>query len=221
MNEGSGMSVTVELSCECGSVKGQATVSPKSGTRIVCECRDCQTFAQFLGRTERILDRHGGTDIFQLTPSQVTIAQGRERIKCIRLSERGMIRFYADCCKTPIANTLGSAKIAFMGLIHSFTNHGSRDRDLDIGPVRTRGNIQNLQNLSAKEAEVANRYLPFLGTLGMMLMGWVRAKHAPSPLFDLSTGKPISTPRILSPEERAKLRAQTIGPIDPTKKGES
>ena len=66
------MSNQVNLSCECGEVKGIAhNITPKTGNHIVCMCIDCQTFAHYLGKEEDILDEYGGSHIFQVTPSQI------------------------------------------------------------------------------------------------------------------------------------------------------
>ena len=103
------MSTEVPLKCSCGSVQGVARdVSPKTGNRLVCMCDDCQAYAHHLGRAEHILDRNGGTEVFQLTPSQLTLTEGREHLRCLRLKEKGLMRWYAGCCNTPVANTLAS-----------------------------------------------------------------------------------------------------------------
>jgi len=44
-------------------------VSPSTGLRFVCYCKDCQAFARFLERAD-VLDPAGGTDIFQMPPAR-------------------------------------------------------------------------------------------------------------------------------------------------------
>ena len=64
--------VDIPMRCRCGYMRGVASaVSPSAGFRFVCYCKDCQACARFLKRPD-ILDAGGGTDIFQLPPSQVT-----------------------------------------------------------------------------------------------------------------------------------------------------
>lgn len=59
----------IPLRCRCRHVRGVASeVTPASGFRFVCYCKDCQTFARFLGQAD-ILDAAGGTDIFQMPPA--------------------------------------------------------------------------------------------------------------------------------------------------------
>src|SRR5579871_159514 len=109
---------TVPLRCRCGEVRGIARqVSPKGGFRVVCYCEDCQTFARFLQR-EDVLDAAGGTDIFQMPPARVELVAGLDAVRCLRLSERGVLRWYTDCCRTPIANSAGPG-FPIIGMIHS------------------------------------------------------------------------------------------------------
>lgn len=50
------------LRCTCGQVRGVAiNVSPSTGFRFVCYCKDCQAFAHFLER-KGVLNQAGGTD---------------------------------------------------------------------------------------------------------------------------------------------------------------
>jgi hypothetical protein len=96
----------VPLRCRCRHVRGVAIdVSPSSGFRFVCYCEDCQAFARFLGRAD-VLDWAGGTDIFQMPPGRVKLTSGMDAMRCLRLSPKSrVLRWYADCCRTPIGNT--------------------------------------------------------------------------------------------------------------------
>jgi Family of unknown function (DUF6151) len=65
--------LNLPLRCRCGRVRGVASnVSPSSGFRFVCYCKDCQAFARFLKRPD-VLDPAGGTDIFQMPPGRVKL----------------------------------------------------------------------------------------------------------------------------------------------------
>ena len=67
------------LQCRCGRVRGLASgISPSSGFRFVCYCKDCQAFARFLERPD-VLDPAGGTDIFQMPPARVKLNAGYGR----------------------------------------------------------------------------------------------------------------------------------------------
>jgi hypothetical protein len=122
------MPTNVALGCRCGRVRGLALgVSPDSTGHVVCYCDDCQAFARFL-ELPGIMDARGGTDIFQVPPARVRITEGLDGLECMRLSEKGLLRWYARCCRTPIGNTV-SARVPFIGIIHAF-----RSREGDAPP---------------------------------------------------------------------------------------
>src|SRR5437764_10728853 len=103
------MSQDAELSCRCGQVRGRVkNAGPRTVNRVVCYCDDCQAFAHHLGRAD-LLDAHGGSDIVQVAPASLAFHRGAERIVGLRLTPKGLYRWYADCCKTPLGNTLGPA----------------------------------------------------------------------------------------------------------------
>lgn len=78
------------LRCECGKVRGRfLDASPRATPRIVCYCADCQAFVRFLKRGD-LLDVHGGTDIVQTAPANLEITEGRNQIRCVRLSAKGL-----------------------------------------------------------------------------------------------------------------------------------
>src|SRR5215831_20849654 len=96
--------VDLPLRCQCGRMRGVASdVSPSTGFRVVCYCKDCQAFAHFLDRAD-VLDPAGGTDIFQMPPGRLKLTAGTDAMRCLRLSNK-VLRWYSDCCRTPIANT--------------------------------------------------------------------------------------------------------------------
>ncbi|MBI3204178.1 MAG: hypothetical protein HYZ29_21760 [Myxococcales bacterium] len=198
----------IPLRCTCGAVKGVAReVSPRRGTRVVCMCIDCQTYAQFLGRADEILDAHGGTDIFQLAPGQLEIQQGADRLRCVRLSAKGAMRWYADCCKTPVGNTAPSPRIPFVGVPHLFMDHGASPdgRERDLGPVRFR--VQAEDGHGEVPPGSHPRFPPRLlaRTLFFLLRTRLTGLARPTPFWD-DRGQPSVTPLVLSKAERAELR---------------
>ena len=50
-------------------------------------------------------DPAGETDKFQVPPGRVKLTAGTEAVRSLRLSETGVLRWFADCCRTPIGNT--------------------------------------------------------------------------------------------------------------------
>jgi hypothetical protein len=99
------------LRCWCGTLQG-LVAQPVSGHRVVCYCDDCQAWAHLLGHPHRILDERGGSDVLLMRPANVTFTGNLETLACLRLTARGMLRWYARCCSTPIGNTLASPKLS-------------------------------------------------------------------------------------------------------------
>jgi len=117
------------LRCRCGHVRGIAReVGASAGFRFVCYCTDCQAFARFLERPD-VLDAAGGTDIFQIPAGRVKLTAGTDAVRCLTFSGK-VLRWYADCCRTPIANTAASPRFPVVALIHSFMSGEAGGRPL-------------------------------------------------------------------------------------------
>jgi hypothetical protein len=190
----------VPIACSCGQVRGVADVSQDSVNRLVCHCDDCQSFAHFLERADEILDEHGGSDICQMSPGRLRITQGAENLACVRLTEKGLVRWYASCCRTPLANTMLSQAIPFAGVLSSSLRpEGSLDRA--IGPVRAgvfaRFAKGDRATLIASERPPLSMIFRFLK---LALGARLRGDQKRSPFFG-SDGKPVAEPRVLSADE--------------------
>jgi hypothetical protein len=142
------------LHCRCGTLKGYV-VHSAGVNRCVCYCRDCQAFAHFLGRPGEILDARGGTDVIQTRPANVIFTQGRDALACMRLTERGLLRWYAACCNTPIGNTLANHRVSFVGLVHSCLEGPGASLDDSFGPIRARASMAAISaRLSSRRTRV-------------------------------------------------------------------
>jgi hypothetical protein len=201
----------VSVRCGCGALRGVArAVSGERGNRVVCYCDDCQSFAHFLGRADEILDAHGGTDIFQMSPARLEIMQGVEHLACMRLAPGGLVRWFTDCCSTPIGNTLATNQVPFVGLIHSCLDPAADGHSLDevLGPVRARVNARFAKGdraaLEAHDRAPASMLLRF-GSI--LLRARLRGDHKRSPFFDAQSGEPSAPPRVLRQEELRGVEA--------------
>lgn len=189
----------VALQCQCGSVTGHTLpITANTGSRLVCHCDDCQAFAHFLKDDGRIMNEHGGIDVFQMPVSYVKITQGLEEVRCMKLTPKGSFRWFTECCKTPIGVTMG-AGVPFIGLAHNFM-HDAGCRDKNLGPVL--GFIQTKFASTPLPASVKQSNFP----IGLMMrslfkvISWkLKGLNKPSPFFD-NNGMPISTPLILNKE---------------------
>ena len=202
------MATRLAVNCSCGALTGTVQgVSHHAGNRIVCYCDDCQTFAHFLGRANEILDAHGGTEIFQTTPAHLQITAGEDRLACMRLSDKGLLRWYAACCRTPIGNTVPTRQIPFVGVIHScLQTTDSTSIDTALGPIRARVNGRFAKgDLSGLKVHARAPVFYLLRVCGMLLLARLRGDHLRSPFFNLQTRQPIVIPHVLEDEERRKI----------------
>ncbi len=190
------MSSDISLKCQCGEIRGTANdVSPKSGNRIICMCDDCQAYMKFLGKEDEFLDEHGGTDIFQLTPSQIKITKGKDNIRCVKMAEKGILRWYAGCCNTPIANTMAAAKMPFAGMPHSFMDHSAdgATRDSVLGPIIAKVFGQFAKGDMPSDAHPKIPFSFYMRSLKILLPAWLKGKASPNPFFN-EDGSPIISP---------------------------
>lgn len=173
---------------------------------IVCYCDDCQAFARFLGR-DGLLDASGGTAIFQTRPAHLSITDGRQHLRCMRLSDKGMLRWYAGCCRTPIANTLTASRAPFAGVITAFIAPADgASTDQLLGPV-----IAKLMAKFAVGPAPAGAHATAPASFGLrivrfLVVGLVQGKASPSPFFDARTRQPVVVPKVLTVAERSALR---------------
>jgi len=196
----------IPLRCDCGSLSGVALgIAPSTGCRVVCYCDDCQAFARFLARPG-ITDEWGGTDILQLAPARVRLTGGVEALRCVRLSDKGMHRWYCGECKTPIGNTV-SPRVPFVGLIHNFMDHRSDGRERDEAVGKPLGYVQTKYALGGLPARPSGTSLLRVIVRSLSLLGkaWLSGAGSPSAFFDDRTRVPRVTPRVLQADERRAL----------------
>jgi hypothetical protein len=199
------MPLELPLRCRCGRLRGIARdVGPSTGLRFVCYCQDCQAFARFLDRPD-VLDPAGGTDIFQMPPGRVKLTAGTDVLRSLRLSDRGILRWYSDCCRTPVANTAGT-RFPLIAVIHSFMDHegDGRSREEAVGPPLCR--IYETSAAGPLPPTVSAPSFAVFARRGSMMLGWwLRGLARPSPFFDERTGAPRAGPRVLTGAERRDL----------------
>lgn len=187
---------SLELRCQCGEMSGAVSFArPSICNHLVCYCGDCQRFARHLGEGPW-LDEHGGTEIVQVTPRQISISSGVENLRVLRLTPKGPLRWHTACCNTPVANT-PAAGLPFAGIFASLMI--GPDKERVIGPVTAR--VQGQHAVAPPPGLTIHRAFPPLLTariMFQMLIGKARGLHRPSPFFRVD-GQPISTPVVLDP----------------------
>lgn len=192
----------VEVRCRCGEVRGIVTdQSPRTVNRVVCYCDDCQAYAHQLGRAD-LLNAKGGSDIVQFAPNTLRFTRGQGRIVGLRLTPKGLYRWYATCCNTPVGNTLGPA-VPFVGI-----------------PVQSFDTARPDEAFGEPKCEIFGKFAvgePPPGSTGMNLsimlravgkvIGWrLGGKTWPHPFFTRETRAPTYPLTVISRERREALR---------------
>jgi hypothetical protein len=127
----------------------------------------------------------------------------------VRLSDKGILRFYASCCRSPIGNMLARRRSPFLGLVQPFMDPGpGRALEDVIGPV-----ILYARSEAATAPLPANRPKPnmilgFAHVFKVIGASVLFGKHTPTPFFD-ANDKLVVTPEILTHERHEALRAGT------------
>ncbi|AUX40633.1 hypothetical protein SOCE26_020340 [Sorangium cellulosum] len=200
------MSRDVELQCRCGKVHGWLRdASPSAVNRAVCYCDDCQAFAHHLGRAD-LLDEHGGSDIVQVAPSTVSFDRGSELAAAVRLNPKGLYRWYASCCKTPLGNMV-SPRLPFIGIVAELFQKAPGARPLDEVVGAPRGGILGKFAIGEPPPGSVKPNVRLIAHVARKLLSWtLRGKGWPHPFFDRASGKPKYPVTVLSAAERDALR---------------
>jgi hypothetical protein len=182
----------VALRCSCGALAGGAAdVDPERNRRIVCMCDDCQAYAHYL-MAERVLDANGGTEIVPMFPAQLRITRGLANLACLRLSPNGLFRFYATCCRTPIANCK-AAGVPYAGVFRDVLDVDAAS----LGRVfaRMQGRFGHPPLPSGTSPGLSPRVM--LYTLRFAAQGCLMQAWQPSPFFE-PDGQPRVAPHVVA-----------------------
>ncbi|MFL5814082.1 MAG: DUF6151 family protein [Bdellovibrionia bacterium] len=200
----------IPLKCKCGLLRGQVEFSRSMNKRIVCLCNDCQAYAHYLDRVDQMLDANGGTDIIPVHPAKIRLTHGVENLACVRLSDDGVYRWYAGCCKTPIANT-PQGRHPYAGIVTKILDLGDDSAKLDsaLGPVFARINGKYGIPPLAKGTSQNTPLRVFLYVIKFMLVGKMKGLRLPSPFTNPETDRPALKPTVLSDPEYYALIDRT------------
>ncbi len=188
------------IQCQCGAIRGQLE-GKGTHNRLICYCTDCRAFARFLGKAPDVLDEQGGTELLQVEQSRLRFLQGEDRLSAIRLSDKGMLRWYASCCGTPLGNTMVDPRMAFIGLVHTCLHQGQLNEDFG-----TRVAVVNVDT-ALGSPKPKQRGLLGVVVRFMLIVATSRISggYKKSPLFN-DSGLPRVEPKILPAEALASLK---------------
>jgi hypothetical protein len=187
--------------CRCGVLQGEVR-RPEQGVRAVCYCGDCQTYAHLLGEAPTILDPLGGTDVVATQARNVAFTSGTSSLACVSLSPQGLLRWYAMCCKTPIANIPRNWKMPYVGLVHTCL---SRPEPLErsFPKVRLRVNTKRAKGQPPKADRLG--IVPFAGLALRLTGAMLSGGYKVNPFFDPG-GAPIKEVLVASRADVDKAR---------------
>lgn len=186
----------VDLQCRCGKIKGQIKqVSPSAVKQLVCYCEDCRKFALHLQSEGGSINQFGGSELYLAAPAKVEIIEGKQQLACLRLTRKGIYRWYSQCCNTPIANTVG-IKLPLVTVYQDF-----------VAAEQTSALQSQVEDLGAVNEDEALKPLPkaLLGAspgitkfkLIVKLLSWkLTGKGKPNPFFE-NSGRAKVKPLIL------------------------
>lgn len=197
------MEPDLPFSCQCGIVTGTiARAGPRQGDHVVCHCSDCQALTRHLGHDKRVLDRNGGTALYQSRCASLRVTSGLDKLACLHMTEGPILRWYAACCRAPLFNTWKTGRIPFVTTHLSACDPGHVAKALGppIGHLYladATGDPAGLQEL--KRSALMRRFLV------RMVKDILAGHRRRSPLFDPKTLAPIAVPDRLTRDQRQAL----------------
>lgn len=196
--------MTQSIQCRCGCLKGTLQ-HMKDINRCQCYCTDCQAFAHFLQRESAILDASGGSDIIQTVPKLVAFTEGIDQLACIRLTPKGLLRWYAACCNTAIANTPANFQLSFVGLVADCLAGEQNSLNDAFGPVRMRVFTRHAKGKPKPKTTGLPGGAFRAGR--MIVKSRLNGDYRENPFFS-ATGAPIVTPTVLNEQKLRDIKRQ-------------
>lgn len=194
----------MKLSCRCGQVQGE--IDPRRAyTRATCYCRDCRAYARWLGG-DGLLDAAGGTDIVPMAPDGLRFTRGTEHLACMSLGPRGLLRWYAGCCRTPLGNTPRDPRLFYLGVPVPAIAEPADAVEVAFGP-ESRVTL----NTESATGQVARTRLALLGGTLRIFANLFAARlrgRRNALLFD-AAGAPLRQPLVLDKAQRDTLNRTT------------
>lgn len=188
------MGRSVPFACVCGVVHGSLDVTPRGGRHLTCACKSCRSAEVHLGQPD---PGAAGVAIYQTTPDRITIDAGHDRLAVMRLSPKGLFRWHATCCNSPLFNTMPGPGLPFVGVLVA------RIPDPDpLGPVMARVNIPTVSGKPRNEGIMASTF----GLLRRAMQAKLTGRGKRTPFFS-PDGSPTAPVHVISLEDRQAAEA--------------
>ena len=112
-------------------------------------------------------------------------------------SPKGLLRWYAGCCATPIGNTPKDRKMHYVGLVHNIL---AKPIDPVFGAANMRVNTASA--LAPVDSTPLVSFLSVFKLMRAMVPARLTDRYRDNPFFDAVTGRPVKPPRVLTLAER-------------------
>lgn len=179
------------LSCDCGSFQASLSeVNPVRGTHLRCHCSDCRAFVRVLLPDAQLKN---GLHLYQTDPDKIEVLKGVEHLECLTFSSKGLLRWYASCCKTPMFNTPRSAKVPLVAVVTDI----AKDPHL-FGPVVSDAFLKR------SDGKVKTTGLPkvIYRFLSRSISSRITGRWKKTPFFIIPENIPFDKPYLVSKEAK-------------------
>ena len=197
------MSNQVEMRCRCGEVRRRSRTRRRGRSIAWFAIAVTARRLRITSAAPTCLTRRAAVTSSRSRPPHSPSCRDSDRIVGLRLTPKGLFRWYANCCNTPLGNTL-TPKIPFVGIIAQAFDNGPQRSDDVFGPPI--GAILGKHAIGVPPAGSTGLNLSLMLRAIACVLGWrLRGKAWPHPFFN--TSGPIYPLTVLPHEQREALRA--------------
>ena len=189
------------LQCECGALRGHVT-QPQRALRGVCYCKDCRAYSHHLGKESAVHDSLGGAEFVATQAKYVSLTEGAQHLACLSLSRKGLLRWYANCCGTPIANTTRNWRLAYVGLVHTCLKADAASFERAFPRLQMRVNTAGARQVPPGMA--LQTMAALAGFMPRVMASGLDGSYRQTPFFSAPAGVPVVPVTVLSDAERAR-----------------
>ena len=132
----------------------------------------------------------------------VSFTSGIEHLACLSLTEKGLLRWYAKCCNTPICNTARNWQVPYVGLIGTCLKTDPVAFERSFPRVQMRVNTG-----SAKQAPPSMRLstvVSLAGFIPRVMLSSISGAYRQTPFFDREEAAPVVAVAVLSEADRTR-----------------
>jgi hypothetical protein len=191
--------MTYHFQCQCGSLRGLLS-QPQRAFHGICYCKDCRAYSKHLGMASKTHDASGGAEFVATQARHVSFSEGMQHLACLSLSEKGLLRWYAKCCATPIGGTPRNWKIPYVGLVHTCLKADPAAFERAFPRLQMRVNtgsaIQTPPGLALRTLVSLASLMP------RIVADAVTGAYKETPFFHSPAGEPVAAVTMLSQAER-------------------